>query len=645
MSKVNEFENVVDLDNYHFTEDDFKLVQNDKKIFDTKFETKPTTYLKDALRRFKKNKSSVAGAFILGFLILCAIFIPIISTAEVNKDVSTERFLAPKLFEAGSGWWDGTKEIENVVYDVDNQMPADYYAPAVSNVVVSDVQYIDSANKYAKGGYLNFVNENIVSDYTADKYIKYLQTYQEVKYTKGDNYQLEVEMGSVANVFNYQLGEYRIVLKTSSLDPNNPTQTINEYVVLKDWSKDYSKTTINISEVIKNSGLSSFTGKLAFELRAGNNVQSYVLIKKCVITSDNDGMAEKLSLMSINDATESVLYAKVAAAPTPVGYLECNGQKNIYQAELYKCSFTYDTYEYVYGDKKIEVAVSTLKDYIKKGWCTYDAKIGPTSFKKLDDRCPINEVYSQKTSHIGDLSSIEANVTRYKYYGYDTMPKFMFGTNENGHDIMKLSFKGLRTSLILGVCAATFCLLFGLCWGAISGYFGGNVDLFMERFCDILAGIPNLVIMTLCILHFGSNFITFFLALCMTGWMGTAGRTRTQFYRFKGREYVLASRTLGASDGRLIFRHILPNALGTIVTGSVLMIPSVIFSEASLAYLNLLTVKNSFGVILSNNQKYIETYPNLIVFPSIILALMMISFNLFGNGLRDALNPSLKGSD
>ena len=128
--------------------------------------------------------------------------------------------------------------------------------------------------------------------------------------------------------------------------------------------------------------------------------------------------------------------------------------------------------------------------------------------------------------------------------------------------------------------------------------------------------------------------------------MGTASRTRTQFYRFKGREYILASRTLGASDTRLIFRHILPNALGTIVTSSVLMIPSLIFTESTLSYLGLgLNGSNSFGNILSDNQAYLQTYPALIVFPSVIISLLMISFNLFGNGLRDALNPSLKGSD
>ena len=132
----------------------------------------------------------------------------------------------------------------------------------------------------------------------------------------------------------------------------------------------------------------------------------------------------------------------------------------------------------------------------------------------------------------------------------------------------------------------------------------------------------------------------------MTGWMGTAARTRTQFYRFKGREYVLASRTLGSSDMRLIFKHILPNSMGTIITSSVLMIPSVIYSEATLAYLNLgLQGVHSFGVMMAGNQQYLSIYPNLVIFPAVVMALMMISFNLFGNGLRDAFNPSLKGSE
>ena len=109
---------------------------------------------------------------------------------------------------------------------------------------------------------------------------------------------------------------------------------------------------------------------------------------------------------------------------------------------------------------------------------------------------------------------------------------------------------------------------------------------------------------------------------------------------------MLASRTLGSSDIRLIFKHILPNAMGTIITASVLMITSGIYSEATLAYLNLgLQGLQSFGVMMSNNQQYLAVYPNLVIFPAVVMALMMISFNLFGNGLRDALNPALKGSE
>lgn len=634
----NKVEEIFDLDGYHFAEDDFKLVQNEKKIYDTKFETKPTTYLKDALKRFKKNKSSVAGAFILGFLILCAIFVPIISQSDVVSDQSLERFLAPKLFEKGTGWWDGTKKYTDVVYDVDNKVPADFYVPAVSDISNIYETYINTANKYAKGGYINFVNEVITEDYENLSNSKFISTYHKVNYTSDGEFFVDVELGNIENVYDYQQGEYRIIIRGNGYE--GP-----EFVVLKDWSREYSNFSCNISQILVNNGLKSYEGQFSIELKAGNNVQSYLLIKKFLLSCKDTALNEKLTQMSVLEPSLSVLLEKGTNNEIPVGYLSSSGQKNIYQAVLTKCSFVYDTYEYVYGDKTMDVAVSELNDYIKNGWCSYDYQVGPESFKVLSDKCPIVEIYSQKTDLIGKLSSVSANVTRYKFYGYDEMPSFILGTDESGYDIVKLSFKGLRTSLILGVCAATFCLLFGLCWGAISGYFGGNVDLFMERFCDILAGVPNLVIMTLCILHFGSKFITFFLALCMTGWMGTAGRTRTQFYRFKGREYVLASRTLGASDRRLIFRHILPNALGTIVTGSVLMIPSVIFSEASLSYLNLLTVKNSFGVILSKNQAYIQTYPALIVFPSLILALMMISFNLFGNGLRDALNPSLKGSD
>ena len=126
-----------------------------------------------------------------------------------------------------------------------------------------------------------------------------------------------------------------------------------------------------------------------------------------------------------------------------------------------------------------------------------------------------------------------------------------------------------------------------------------------------------------------------------------AKRVRMQFYRFKNREYVLAARTLGAKDGRIMGKHVLPNAIGTIITGSVLSIPATIFSESSLSYLGIINLNTgsmtSVGTLLSNAQPYLTTYPYMILFPAVFICLLMLSFNLFGNGLRDAFNPSLRG--
>ena len=228
------------------------------------------------------------------------------------------------------------------------------------------------------------------------------------------------------------------------------------------------------------------------------------------------------------------------------------------------------------------------------------------------------------------------------------MPICLFGADDLGRDVFKLVFNGRRCSLILGIVTTAINLTIGLIWGALSGYFGGWVDIVMERVCEILGGIPFVVVMTLILINRPDGFpimLMVGIALCATGWLGTASLTRTQFYRFKDREYILAARTLGAKDTRLIFRHILPNAIGTLITSSVLMIPSVIFSEASLSYLKLANGLEGFGSTLSENQIFMMNYPFLILFPSVVMALVMISFNLFGNGLRDAFNPSLKGGE
>lgn len=247
------------------------------------------------------------------------------------------------------------------------------------------------------------------------------------------------------------------------------------------------------------------------------------------------------------------------------------------------------------------------------------------------------------------------------YYGYE--PYYYFGANGEGRDIFLRLAEGARFSLLLGVCISAINFIIGLIWGAISGYYGGTADLVMERITDVIGNVPSIVVLTVCSVSFTSNqaflnslgaagvlILSVLLSFVMSGWIGTASTTRMQFYRFKGQEYVLASRTLGAKDSRLIFRHILPNAAGTLVTSSVLMIPGVIFSETSLSYLGLINFSTSglvsIGSLLYEGQVAgLQNYPHMLLFPCIAIALLMICFNLFGNGLRDAFNTTLKGAE
>ena len=241
----------------------------------------------------------------------------------------------------------------------------------------------------------------------------------------------------------------------------------------------------------------------------------------------------------------------------------------------------------------------------------------------------------------------------YKHYIADDgikEPLFLFGTNNAGKDIFTCLSSGARFSFLLAIIVSVVNLFVGAIYGAIEGYYGGRIDLLMERFVDILASIPFMIVITLLKYHFNvSHVIILFISFFLTGWTGMAARTRMQFYRFKNQEYVLVARTLGANDRRIMFKHIFPNAIGTLITSSVLVIPGVIFSETSLSYLGIINLTSgnltSVGTLLATGQTYLFTYPHMIFFPAVFISLLMLSFNLFGNGLRDAFNPSLRGTE
>ncbi len=256
---------------------------------------------------------------------------------------------------------------------------------------------------------------------------------------------------------------------------------------------------------------------------------------------------------------------------------------------------------------------------------------------------------------------IEVRAEYYEYYTYQHQevlkdgigePVFLFGTTETGKDIFACLAYGARFSFLFAIAVAAANFIFGVIWGAISGYYGGKTDLIMERITDILSAVPTIIVITLLKYHMGSSsqVLVLFIAFFATGWIGMSYVTRVQFYRYKNQEYVLAARTLGARDVRIMFKHIFPNGIGTIVTRFALVIPAMIYSETSLSYLSIINLEagntTSVGTLIAAGQKSITSGAAYVaIFPCVFLVFLMLSFNLFGNGLRDAFNPSLRGTE
>ena len=256
-------------------------------------------------------------------------------------------------------------------------------------------------------------------------------------------------------------------------------------------------------------------------------------------------------------------------------------------------------------------------------------------------------IYSVRKS-----GSVQARVCYYNYYqylnGYE--PLYLLGTSVLGQDLFCGIGVGARFSLIFAIVVSAINLTIGAIYGAIQGYYGGTIDIVMDRFADICSGIPMIVVTVLFQLHLAAKVGTvgaFLFAFVMTGWISMSALTRKQFYRFKGQEFVFAARTLGASDKRLMFKHIFPNAMGTIITSCALIIPSVVLSETTMTYLGIINIADfagtSIGTLLAQGQPSMLTAPHAMFFPSIYFALLLICFNLFGNGLRDAFNPTTRG--
>ena len=521
---------------YNISSEKLQFRSKEVVLHDTKLETKPISYFRDALNRFTKNKASIVAAFIIALLVLFAIFGPLFTPYQVKDADGTYAYVLPKnelFYKLRLGFWDGCK-------------------------------------------------------------------------TKTMN-KIDLEL-------------YQAIEQELSQD--------KEFEVVRSKVKEVEST--------------SLTGKTKIMYRARIDSYNAVGVKFALLTTEQFQALQEYQ----NRTGIQVLYPVTPDELRPQAQQD-NGNANFwFQTEMVdgKSSLVKDANGQL---------INIYRQYQTDENGNYIVDDGYNSLRIKGD----NGQYSYGLPRQGGTFQVRVNYREYYIYNHTEIlkdgvkaPKFLFGANQAGKDLFICLASGARFSFILAIIVATINLFVGAIYGAIEGYYGGAVDLIMERVCDILGAIPFMIVISLLKYHMqASHILILFISFFLTGWMGMAGRTRMQFYRFKNQEYVLVARTLGANDRRIMFKHIFPNAIGTLITSCVLVIPGVIFSETSLSYLGIINLETgsltSVGTLLSAGQNNLYTYPHMLIFPSVFISLLMLSFNLFGNGLRDAFNPSLRGTE
>jgi oligopeptide transport system permease protein len=251
-----------------------------------------------------------------------------------------------------------------------------------------------------------------------------------------------------------------------------------------------------------------------------------------------------------------------------------------------------------------------------------------------------------KVINEGDGSKDSAEV-KATYHIYDAKglndTYFWVGTDTLGRDQWTRLWEGTRVSLIIAFVAAVLDLFIGVAYGGISAFYGGRVDNVMQRIVEVLVGIPNLVIILLMMLILDPGIISIIIALTITGWIGMSRIVRGEVLKLKNQEFVLAARTLGTSNGRIISKHLVPNISGIIIINTMFSIPGAIFFEAFLSFIGLGIVPPdaSLGALIDMGFDNLRLYPHLLVYPAAVLSILMIAFNIVGDGLRDAFDPKM----
>lgn len=228
------------------------------------------------------------------------------------------------------------------------------------------------------------------------------------------------------------------------------------------------------------------------------------------------------------------------------------------------------------------------------------------------------------------------------YYVYSGVAEsYWFGTDYLGRDLWTRLWFGVRMSLLAAAVSVAVSAVVGTLLGALAGYYGGGADMAVMRAAEVIGAFPLSVVAVILVLFMGSGFPAVIAAISVRGWIGTARIVRGQFLRYREREFALAARSMGLRDRTVLFRHILPNAYGPILTRVAMEAPEAIFAEAFLAFIGIgaQAPSASIGTLLSDGQRVLAAYPYQVFIPAVFISILIIALNLISSGLRDVLDP------